>query len=86
MLRELLDRKIQVRSADGVRKISLREAILTRFAEAALKGDTKSAGFLLQRYDALDLVQAEAEPTLPEEKNIIDEFLEDYLKKRGDKS
>jgi hypothetical protein len=64
LLRELLDRKIEVRTASSVRKISVREAILTRFAEAALKGDTKSAGFLLQRYDALDAASTEAEPTL----------------------
>jgi hypothetical protein len=54
LLRELLDRKIEVRTGDTVRKISVREAMLTRFAEAALKGDTKSATFLLQRYDALE--------------------------------
>jgi Family of unknown function (DUF5681) len=54
LLRELLDRKIEVRTGGMVRKISLREAMLTRFAEAALKGDTKSAAFLLQRYDALE--------------------------------
>jgi hypothetical protein len=29
----------------------VREAILIRIAEAALKGDIKSAQFLLQRYD-----------------------------------
>ena len=46
LLRELLDRKIEVRTGSTVRKISVREAMLTRFAEAALKGDTKSAAFL----------------------------------------
>ena len=39
LLREILDRKIEVRTGATVRKISVREAILTRFAEAALKGD-----------------------------------------------
>ncbi len=48
LLRELLERKIEVRTGDTVRKISVREAMLTRFAEAALKGDTKAAAFLLQ--------------------------------------
>jgi hypothetical protein len=46
LLREILDRKIEVRTGSTVRKISVREAILTRFAESALKGDTKSAAFL----------------------------------------
>src|SRR5262249_43324305 len=44
-------RKIEVRTGGSVRKISLREAMLTRFAEAALKGDVKSAAFLLQLED-----------------------------------
>ena len=33
-----------------MRKGSAARALM-RFAEAALKGDTKAAGFLLQRYD-----------------------------------
>jgi hypothetical protein len=51
LVREILDGKIEVRTGSNARKISVREAILTRFAEFALKGDTKSAAFLLQRYD-----------------------------------
>ena len=58
LLREILDRKIEVRTGSTVRKISVREAILTRFAEFALKGDTKSAAFLLQRYDMLETARA----------------------------
>ena len=84
LLREILDRKIEVRSGSTVRKISVREAILTRFAEFALKGDTKSAGFLLQRYDMLETAQEQANSvTTPDEQEIIDAYLEAYLKRRG---
>lgn len=38
---ELLNQKIEVRTGDTLRKMTVRQAILTRFAEAALKGDTK---------------------------------------------
>ena len=55
VLRDILDRKIEVRIGGTLRKMSVREAILTRFAEAALKGDTKSAAFLLQRYDMIEI-------------------------------
>src|SRR5262245_8154931 len=48
LLEDLFNRKIEVRTGGSVRKISLREAMLTRFAEAALKGDVKAATFLLQ--------------------------------------
>jgi hypothetical protein len=41
LLREILDRMIEVRNGSTIRKISVREAMLTRFAESALKGDTK---------------------------------------------
>ena len=50
---ELLNRKLEVLSAAGVRRISVREAILTRHADAALKGDIKAATFLLQLEDQL---------------------------------
>jgi hypothetical protein len=86
LLRQLLDRKIEVRSQGRIRKISVREAILTRFADAALKGDIKSAGFLLQRYDMSNEDAVHREPTLPEEQEIIDAYLESYLKKRGVKA
>jgi hypothetical protein len=63
LLREILDGKIEVRTGATVRKVSLREAILFRFAQSALKGDTKSAHFLLQRYDA-ETTQAEVQQTV----------------------
>jgi hypothetical protein len=86
LLREILDRKIAVRNGSTIRKISVREAILTRFAEFALKGDTKSAAFLLQRYDGTEAVQDNADiTTTPEEQEIIDRYLEAYLKKSGAK-
>jgi hypothetical protein len=44
VLREILDRKVEMRIGGILRKVSLREAMLMRFAEAALKGDTKAAG------------------------------------------
>jgi hypothetical protein len=86
LLREILDRKIAVRNSSTIRKISVREAILTRFAESALKGDTKSAAFLLQRDDGTEAVQENADTaTTPEEQEIIDRYLEAYLKKSGAK-
>ena len=56
---------------------------MTRFAELALKGDTKSAGFLLQRYDMLETAQQANSVTTPEEQAIIDTYMEAYLKRRG---
>jgi hypothetical protein len=73
LLRKILDRKIEVRTGATVRKVSVREAILIRFAESALKGDTKSAHFLLQRYDVAETAQSEVQDIL----NIRYETLEE---------
>jgi hypothetical protein len=51
ILRELLNRKIEIREGGKVRKITVLEAILLRFTEAALKGNTKTAAFLFDRYE-----------------------------------
>jgi hypothetical protein len=85
LLCEILDRKVEVRNGGTIRKISVREAILTRFTEAALKGDTKSAGFLLQRYDGTEPVQDHADTAAPEEQEIIDQYLQAYLRRSGAK-
>jgi hypothetical protein len=84
LLREILDRKIEVRTGSTVRKISVREAMLTRFAESALKGDIKSAAFLLQRYDVAETAQEYANSTTTQdEQQIIDAYLEAILKQEG---
>jgi Family of unknown function (DUF5681) len=85
LVREILDRKIEIRSGNTTRKISLREAILTRFAESALKADTKSAAFLLQRYDALETAgDAGSDAVSPDEQEIIDKYMQAYLTKKGE--
>jgi hypothetical protein len=86
LLREILDRKIEMRSGGILRRVSVREAMLTRFTESALKGDTKSGAFLLQRYDMPET--AEEHPpngATPEEQEIIDAYLNAYLKNGGKK-
>src|SRR5215218_3217801 len=50
ILRGLLNRKVDVRQDGRLRKITVFEAILLRFTEDALKGNTKSAAFLFNRY------------------------------------
>jgi hypothetical protein len=53
ILREIFQRKIESRSERGTKKISVLEGILLRITEDSLKGNTKSAAFLLNRYAAL---------------------------------
>ena len=54
ILKELLQHKIAIRSPNGsLRKISVLEGIHRKVIEDALKGNTKSAGFVFNRYGAL---------------------------------
>jgi hypothetical protein len=79
LLRETLDHKIAVRTGATVRKVSVREAILIRLAEAALKGDIKSAHFLLQRYD---IAAETAKPDVmdPDRYETVEEAIEALAK------
>jgi hypothetical protein len=52
-MREVLNRRIEYRFGDQVRKITVYEAIFQRIADDALKGNTKSAAFLIDRYRAV---------------------------------
>jgi hypothetical protein len=52
ILQELLKRKIPIQQHGNTRKITILEAILLRFTEDSLKGNTKSAAFLLNRHAA----------------------------------
>jgi hypothetical protein len=86
LLREILDRKVEMRIRGKSRKVSVREAILIRFAESALKGDIKPAAFLLQRYDMSDTDNEQtADGVTLDEQEIIDAALEEYLQIRGDR-
>lgn len=60
ILREILNKKIANRSGDRVHKITVLEGILLRIADDSLKGDIKSAAFLLNRFGAL--VSGELQP------------------------
>jgi hypothetical protein len=85
LLREILDRKVEMRIGGRIRKVSVREAMLTRFAETALKGDIKPAAFLLQRYDMPDTGNEYATDTaMQDDQEIINAFLED-LNSKGER-
>lgn len=50
LLRAILGRKLTAREGGKPRTMTVLEAILLRFTEDALKGNTKSAAFLFNRY------------------------------------
>jgi hypothetical protein len=79
ILDEILSQKIEYRSGGRVRKISVLKGILLRMADDALKGNTKNATFILNRYAAM--VSGELPP-----QDLGDddrEVLEAFAKRRG---
>jgi hypothetical protein len=57
--------------------------MLTRFADSALQGDTKAAGFLLPRYDMSDTASDATDTVMQDEQEIINAYLEG-LKGKGE--
>jgi hypothetical protein len=76
ILQELLRRKIAIREGDRCRKITVLEAILLRFTEDSLKGNTKSATFLLNRHNALTSNEPQQIELTADDHDIIDAFAE----------
>ena len=50
ILRNIFNRQIEVRDGGRVREVSVLEGMLLRFTDDAVKGNPKSAAFLLNRY------------------------------------
>jgi hypothetical protein len=76
ILGELLNRKIDIREGGRVRKITVFEAILLRFTEDALKGNTKSAAFLFNRYAGTQADESQPFDDINEDdREVLDAFV-----------
>jgi hypothetical protein len=85
MLRETLDRKLKVPIDGRVRAVSMRELMLIRLVDAALKGDVKIISFLLERDDAAETEHPPQGPqSTSEDHEIIDTFFKSHLNKHKD--
>jgi hypothetical protein len=74
ILREILQRKIASRSDRGTRKILILEGILLRITEDALKGNTKSAAFLLNRYAAMVSGELQRQDLSEDDREVLEAF------------
>jgi hypothetical protein len=77
ILRELMQQKINLNERGRTRRITLLEGILRRIAEDCLKGNIKSAAFVLNRLQTMTSNELD-EPSLSEDEHTV---LETYLKK-----
>ena len=74
ILRNLLNRKIQMRQDGKVRMISILEAMLMKFADEALKGNPKAAAFLLNRYAPMESTGADPADIDRDDAQILESF------------
>jgi hypothetical protein len=73
ILHEILYRQLALQDRGRLRQVPLIEAILLKFAQAALGGDTKAAAFLLNRYAPSEPDESNRDLT-QEDREILDEF------------
>ncbi len=85
MLVELLNRKIEIRQNGKVRKITILEGILHKLAEDSLKGNTKSAAFVLNRLAAIASTASTEPEVNPDDKAVLDAYLRNFQSTLGEK-
>ena len=78
ILQDLLQQKIGLNERGKTRKITLHEAILRRIAEDCLKGNTKSAAFLLNRHHAMTASEPEEAGLSEDEKTVLETYLKNF--------
>jgi len=88
ILNELLSRKININQNGTTRRISVLEGMLLKFAEDALRGNPKSAAFLLARKQLTESFEQPATADLDtDDQKVFESFvkeLEEKFRKQGD--
>ena len=75
ILHELLHRKITIQDGGRSRQVTILEAMLTRFAQDSLKGNIKSAAFLLNRYGTLVSGEIEQSGLSSDDQAVLEAFM-----------
>ena len=74
ILREIFARKIENRSGGWARKITVLEGILLRITDDSLKGNTKSAAFLLNRYAVMVSGELQRHDISDDDREVLEAF------------
>lgn len=85
ILLEIINRRIEVRQNGRVRKITILEGILHRLAEDSLKGNTKSAAFVLNRLAAIASTVGTESEINPDDKTVLNAYLRKFQSELGNK-
>ena len=75
ILHGILHRKIKIQDGGRSRQVTILEAMLTRFAQDSLKGNVKSAAFLLNRYGTLVSGEIEQSGLSSDDQAVLEAFV-----------
>jgi hypothetical protein len=81
MLDELLFKRIPVRQGGRDLRMTVIEAMFRRFAEDALKGNIKAAGFLFNRLSGISSDQPQQGELMDDDQEVLKAYLNEYLAK-----
>jgi hypothetical protein len=83
VIREVLTRKIEIRIGGHVRKTTVLEAIILKMVEDSLKGNTKSAAFLLNRFAALVSGELQPQDMSEDDRAVLEAFAQQAAARNG---
>ena len=91
ILRDILNRKITIGEGGRTKQVSVLKALLLKFTENALKGDPKTAAFILNRYRAFEATEGEVRGIDQDDQEVLATFARDVMarlaaKGKGDNS
>lgn len=75
ILREILNKRIAIREGGRTRKVSVLEAMLMKYVEDALKGNPKTAAFVLNRYRLAEGGSPETSEMDQDDKQVMESFV-----------
>ena len=78
ILRELLQQKISLNERGKARRITIHEGIFRRIIEDCLKGNTKSAAFILNRHHALTSGEPMETGLSEDDEAVLEAYLQKY--------
>lgn len=84
ILHELLQHMVTLTERGKTRKITLLEAILRRVAEDCLKGNIRSAAFLLNRFQTLSAGEGAKTEISEDDKAVLEAYLKELQPKDGE--
>ena len=84
ILQDVLNRKVTIRDGGRSRKIPVMEGIILRIIDDSLKGNTKSASFILNRYAAMVSGELHSSEITQDDREVLEAFARQLAAKTKD--